>query len=81
MSETVTLIHSLEAKYYTDPQVFEIENKGLLARTWQFAGHVSQLENAGDYFTFSIAGESLFCIKGKDGEIRAYYNVCQHRAH
>ncbi|MEM9330334.1 MAG: aromatic ring-hydroxylating dioxygenase subunit alpha [Pseudomonadota bacterium] len=81
MSEPITLIHSLEARYYTDPQIFEIENKGLLARTWQFAGHVSQVENVGDFFTFSIAGENLFCIRGKDEEIRAYYNVCQHRAH
>lgn len=72
---------SLEARYYTDPKIFEIENAGLLAKTWQFAGHVSQVENIGDYFTFSIAGEQLFCVRDRSGEIRAYYNVCQHRAH
>ena len=33
---------SLEAWYYTGPKVFEVEQKGLLARTWQFAGHASQ---------------------------------------
>ena len=77
----MTVTHSLEARYYTDPKIFELESKGLFKRTWQFAGHVSQVENVGDYFTFSIAGENLFCIRGKDGEIRAYYNVCQHRAH
>ena len=74
-------LRSLEARYYTDRAVFEAEQKGLLAKTWQFAGHASQVENPGDYFTFSIAGENLFCIRGKDQEIRAYYNVCQHRAH
>ena len=72
---------SLAAKYYTDPEVFKIETNGLLARTWQFAGHASQLKETGDYFTFDMAGESLFCIKGRDGEIRTFYNVCQHRAH
>ena len=78
---TAPLTHSLEARYYTDPAIFEVERKGLLARTWQFAGHASQLEHPGDYFAFEMAGESLFCIKGRDGEIRTFYNVCQHRAH
>lgn len=75
------LVHSLEARYYTDPANFEKERTGLLARTWQFAGHESGVRNAGDYLTFEIAGESLFCIRGKDGELRTFYNVCQHRAH
>ena len=39
------------------------------------------VKETGDYFTFDMAGESLFCIKGRDGEIRTFYNVCQHRAH
>ena len=74
-------VRSLEARYYTDPAIFEAERKGLLARSWQFAGHASQLENPGDYFAFEMADESLFCIKGRDGQIRTFYNVCQHRAH
>ncbi|SLN67371.1 3-phenylpropionate/cinnamic acid dioxygenase subunit alpha [Roseovarius albus] len=75
------LIHSLDARYYTDPEIFETEMQGLLARTWQFAGHVSQIPNVGDYFAFQIAGQNLFCIRGRDGEARTFYNVCQHRAH
>ncbi len=78
---TQALIHSLEARYYTDPKIYELEKTGLLAKTWQFAGHASQLEKSGDYFTFDLAGESLFCIKGHDDEVRTFYNVCQHRAH
>ena len=75
------LTRALEARYYTDPGVFEKEKAGLLARTWQFAGHVSQLAAPGDYFTFEIAGQNLFCVRGRDGDIRTFYNVCQHRAH
>ena len=74
-------ILSLDARYYTDPAIYEIEKQHLLASTWQFAGHISQVANVGDYFTFSVAGENLFCIRGKDDEIRVFYNVCQHRAH
>jgi phenylpropionate dioxygenase-like ring-hydroxylating dioxygenase large terminal subunit len=75
------LTHSLDARYYTSPEIFECEMKGLLARTWQYACHTSDIPNAGDFFAFRIAGEDLFCIRGRDGIIRSFYNVCQHRAH
>ena len=74
-------LRSLEARYYTDPAVFQQEQHGLLARTWQFACHASEISEAGQYTCFEIAGQSLFAVRGKDGEVRAFYNVCQHRAH
>jgi len=75
------LTHSLEARYYTSPEVYEQEMSGLLSRTWQFAGHVGKIPNAGDYFAFEIAGQNLFAIRGRDDVVRTFYNVCQHRAH
>ena len=75
------IVRSLDARFYTDPEVYADEMRGLFARTWQFAGHAAMLKDAGDYFTFEIAGESLFCLRGRDGVIRTFYNVCQHRAH
>ena len=80
-AKAMPLVHSLEARFYTDPQIFEREKQGLLARSWQFAGHESDVAEPGDYFTFEVAGESLFCIRGRDGQLRTFYNVCQHRAH
>lgn len=74
-------VRSLAAHYYTAPEIYAKELSGLLAQTWQFAGHVSQLPNIGDFFTFEVAGESLFAIRGRDGTVRTFYNVCQHRAH
>jgi phenylpropionate dioxygenase-like ring-hydroxylating dioxygenase large terminal subunit len=74
-------VRSLDARYYTDPAIFEVEKAGVLSRTWQFAAHASDLENPGDYVAFDLAGESLFSILGRDGVIRTFYNVCQHRAH
>ncbi|MBZ0123434.1 MAG: aromatic ring-hydroxylating dioxygenase subunit alpha [Roseovarius sp.] len=81
VQDTPRPVHSLEARYYTDPAIFERERSGLLARCWHYAGHESQVREAGDYFAFDLAGESLFCIRGRDGELRTFYNVCQHRAH
>ncbi len=74
-------ILSLDPRYYTDPEVFRLEKAGLLARSWQFAVHASEVENPGDYAVFEIAGESLFAVRGRDGVVRTFYNVCQHRAH
>ena len=75
------LVRALEPRYYTDPGIYRRELSTLFAETWQFAGHVSQLTDPGDYFTFEIAGESLFCVLNEDNDIRTFYNVCQHRAH
>ncbi len=74
-------VRSLEAHYYTDPAIFSKEMAGVLSRTWQFGCHASQVERPGDYATFEIAGQNLFAIRGRDGEVRVFYNVCQHRAH
>ncbi|MCY3984759.1 MAG: aromatic ring-hydroxylating dioxygenase subunit alpha [Roseovarius sp.] len=76
-----SLAYSLDAAYYTDPAVFDREVASLLSRTWQFAGHASSVPKPGDYFTFEIAGQNLFCIRGRDHAVRCFYNVCQHRAH
>ena len=75
------LVHALDAAYYTDPVRFEREQELVFRRTWQYAGHVSQLESPGDYFAFELHGRSLFCVMGRDGAIRGFHNVCRHRAH
>ena len=74
-------IYTIDKKHYIDPHLYEEEKKKVMMRTWQFAGHASQLQNTGDYFTFEIAGQPLFCIKDDKQEIRCFYNVCKHRAH
>ena len=71
MATDMNPLLSLDARYYTDPAIFEIESRGLFASSWQFAGHASQLQRPGDYFTFEMAGESLFCVMDRDGAINA----------
>ena len=74
-------VSSLEGGYYTDQEIYRQERAGLFMHTWQYAGHESQVPNPGDYFTFDIAGQRLFCIRDGQGELHTFYNVCQHRAH
>ena len=72
---------ALSGNYYTDPDIYAREQERVFRRSWQYAGHISMLENAGDYFAFDLHGRSLFCVLGRDGELRTFYNVCAHRAH
>ncbi|MEM8632984.1 MAG: aromatic ring-hydroxylating dioxygenase subunit alpha [Pseudomonadota bacterium] len=81
MNDATPLVRSLDARYYTDPEIYRVEQDNVFARTWVFACHASELEKPGDYTAFEIAGENLFSIMGRDGVIRTFYNVCQHRAH
>ena len=74
-------VRALEPRYYLDPEIYGKEREAIFFRTWQYAGHVSQVQRAGDYFTFSVLDQDLFCIRNRDGEIKTFYNVCQHRAH
>lgn len=80
-TDTSQTTMSLAARYYTDPAVFDHEQRQLHANTWQFAGHISQLKKAGDFFTVTIANESLLCLRDHNDNIVTFYNVCQHRAH
>ena len=77
----ISPVTSLAARYYTDPEIYAAETGGLFARTWQYAAHASEIPNPGDYIAFTLAGEDLFAVRGRDGVVRAFYNVCQHRAH
>lgn len=76
-----TSVFALPARYYTAPDVFGRVKENLFFRSWQFACHSSRIPEPGDYLAFSILDQDLFVIRGRDGEIRCFYNVCQHRAH
>jgi choline monooxygenase len=71
---------TLPAKFYTDATVFAAEKEKIFARTWQVVGHAGQVERPGDYFTAELLGEPLLFVRGSDGTLRGFYNVCRHRA-
>jgi len=66
---------------YTDQAVFEREREAIHFRSWHYAGTTQELLKPGDYLTASIVDQSIIVIRGHDGELRGFYNVCQHRAH
>jgi len=72
---------ALPGYLYSDPDVFAEEKRRLFYKSWQVVAHDSELPNAGDYVCATIVDQSLFALRGADGQVRAFYNVCQHRAH
>ncbi|KKK38955.1 (2Fe-2S)-binding protein [Mesobacillus campisalis] len=75
-----TFERTLTYDKYTDPKVLEKEMEMVFAKSWQLVGHVSQVEKVGDFFTAEVAGEPIIVNRGKDEVVRAFYNVCPHRA-
>ena len=71
---------TLPAARYFSPETFEEEKKRVFFAGWQVVGHVHQVAQPGDYFTFDLQGEPLVVVRGDDGVLRAFYNVCRHRA-
>ena len=70
---------TLPQDFYTDESVFSDEMKRIYFKQWLMVDHVSRIKNPGDYFVFEAEKESIIVIRGRDNEIRAFYNVCTHR--
>ncbi|MDH3689035.1 MAG: aromatic ring-hydroxylating dioxygenase subunit alpha [Gammaproteobacteria bacterium] len=75
------LSYTLPSYYYYDADIFEQEKTRIFQQTWQYVGHSERVSTRGDYFTCEVHGESIFVMRGTDGTLRAFYNVCSHRAH
>ncbi|MDE2694340.1 MAG: Rieske 2Fe-2S domain-containing protein, partial [Paracoccaceae bacterium] len=72
---------TLPSYMYTDIEIYELEKEKIFYKTWQYVAHKSLFAEPGDYVTLRICDQHIFVIMGDDSELRAFYNVCQHRAH
>ena len=77
---TPSLQRTLPASLYRDPVHYETERRKIFARSWLLVAHVSQLSHPGNYLAVTAAGFPLIVVHGDDGTIRAFHNVCRHRA-
>ncbi len=72
---------SLRAPAYTDPAWLAVDLREIIAKTWQWVCHVEKLSEPGSYVTIEIAGQPIAIVRDLTGTLRAFYNVCKHRAH
>ncbi len=71
---------TLPADWYTSPELFELERQHVFRHVWQCVGRTEQVARPGDYFTCEVANEQIVVARAKDGRLRAFSNVCLHRA-
>jgi choline monooxygenase len=72
--------HTIPAPWYTDARIAQLELQNVFSRTWQEVGRSAQVEKPGQYVTAIVAGEPIVAVRGSDGKLRAFYNVCRHHA-
>jgi choline monooxygenase len=91
INEQIECAYTLASRFYTDPTVLDIEKEKIFRRTWQLVGTTMQpcgetsgvkktIADPETYFTAEIAGEPILVIRDKQGTLRAFSNVCRHRA-
>lgn len=71
---------TIPASWYIDPRIAELERLNVFSKTWQLVARSSQLQHAGDFVATSVAGEPIVLVRGADGILRAFFNVCRHHA-
>lgn len=69
----------LPAWTYHSPALLELEKQELFRNHWQIVGHVSDVSAPGDFFTVDIADDRALIVRGEDGVVRAFHNLCRHR--
>ena len=91
MNERVECAETLPSRFYTDPAVLTLEKEHIFRRTWQLVGTLSQncgevdgarrtLADPGAFFTADVVGEPVVVVRDNAGTLRAFSNVCRHRA-
>lgn len=72
-------MHTLKGSYYADPEQFSAEQSLIFRKNWELVGQERQLADPGSYIATEVGGAKVFVIRGKDGILRAFRNLCTHR--
>ena len=71
---------TVPAAWYHDPDLYDLERRAVFAATWQYVGRAEAVARPGSFLTADLAGEPLLVVRDAEGTLRAFYNVCRHRA-
>jgi choline monooxygenase len=74
------MTETLESALYRDPDTYALERERIFANSWQLLAHENELPKAGSYVAATVAGYPLLIVRGEDGKLRSFHNVCRHRA-
>jgi choline monooxygenase len=71
---------TIPAQFYVDARIADLEARTVFSQTWQLVGRVDQVEKPGEFVTANVAREPIVVVRGNDGVLRGFYNVCRHHA-
>jgi choline monooxygenase len=71
---------TIPRSWYSDPEIYAAECQAVFGGTWQAAARLEQLGQPGSFVTTTIAGEPILVLRDEQGHLRAFFNVCRHRA-
>ena len=71
--------YTLPARFFYDPDVYRLERDAIFYKAWHVVAHQTELATTGAFVTLDIFDQSVIAVRGDDGEVRAFHNVCQHR--
>ena len=71
---------TMPARWYIEPEFLELEAEKIFYKTWQPVGRLEDVMRVGDFFACELLDQPLVVVRGSDGRLRAFYNVCPHRA-
>ncbi len=91
VNEQIECAQTLASRFYTDPSILEIEKARIFRKTWQMVGTLDQscgevngakrtIADPESFFTADVSGEPIIVVRDKQGTLRAFSNVCRHRA-
>src|SRR5438045_3752693 len=72
--------HTIPAPWYLEAEIERLEAQRVFGGNWHVIGRTEQLTHPGDYITAAFAGEPILAVRGADGSLRAFFNVCRHHA-
>ncbi len=81
LGELIDAGRTLPSSWYRDDAVFELEQRLIFRRAWCYVGAAGGVASAGDYFTCEVGGVPVVVVRGKDGVVRGFVNICRHRHH
>lgn len=81
LSDSLAAGMALPATWYSDPSVLQLERERIFADAWQYLGRAEVLSEPGSYLAGRVGHVPVVAVRGKDGVLRGFKNVCRHRAH
>ncbi len=71
---------TIPASWYVDDRVTQRERETVFSNSWQMIARADQLGRPGQYVAKTVAGEPIVVVRGEDGKLRGFFNVCRHHA-